>query len=90
MPLPKQKKTMTVGAREANQHFSKMLREVELGTEVVITRNGKEIARLLPAAHLKDQKARQRAIEKMVAMMKKGLPIKPLGRRLTRDEMHEG
>ena len=90
MTLPKQKKTMTVGAREANQRFSKMLREVELGTEVVITRNGKEIARLLPAANLKDQKARQRAIEKMVAMMKKGLPIKPLGRRLTRDEMHEG
>ena len=89
MNVHKPKKTVTVGAREANQRFSHILREVELGTEVVITRNGKEIARLVPSARIGDQKARQRAIEKMVAMMKKGLPIKSIGRRLTRDEMHE-
>jgi prevent-host-death family protein len=83
------KKTLTVGAREANQRFSHFLREVELGTEVVITRNGKRVARLAPIDRTLDEKARQRAIDKMVAMMKKGLPIRNIGRRLTRDEMNE-
>lgn len=83
------KKTVTVGAREANQRFSHLLREVELGTEVVITRNGREVAKLSPIGAEIDEKARERAIAKMVAMMRKGLPIKNIGRRLTRDEMNE-
>jgi prevent-host-death family protein len=83
------KKTLTVGAREANQRFSHFLREVELGNEVVITRNGKQVARLAPIDRALDEKVRQRAIDKMVAMMKKGLPVRNIGRRLTRDEMNE-
>jgi prevent-host-death family protein len=83
------KKTVRVGAREANQRFSHFLREVEEGNEVVITRNGKEVARLVPSEAPDDNKVRQRAIEKMIAMMKKGLGTSKLGRRLTRDEMHE-
>ncbi len=89
MSTTRSKKTLTVGAREANQRFSHFLREVELGTEVVITRNGKEVARLTPSAKPIDDRERQRAIAKMVAMMKKGLGMSKLGRRLTRDEMHE-
>lgn len=83
------KKTLTVGAREANQRFSHFLREVEMGSEVVITRNGKEVAKLVSSKKQRDERARQRSIAKMVAMMKKGLPIKNIGRRLTRDEMNE-
>lgn len=83
------KKTLTVGAREANQRFSHYLREVELGGEVIITKNGKEIAKLSAIDASVDERARQRAIDKMAAMMKKGLPIKNIGRRLTRDEMNE-
>jgi prevent-host-death family protein len=83
------KKTVTVGAREANQRFSHFLREVEEGTEVLITRNGKTVARLTAVAVEVDDKVRQRNFAKMVAMMKKGLGTSKLGRRLTRDEMHE-
>ena len=38
----------TVGAREANQQFSKLLREAENGREIIITRNGTAVARLVP------------------------------------------
>ncbi|MBZ0253867.1 MAG: type II toxin-antitoxin system prevent-host-death family antitoxin [Candidatus Methylomirabilis sp.] len=38
----------TVGAFEAKTHFSKLLDEVEKGEEIVITRRGKEVARLTP------------------------------------------
>jgi len=37
-----------VGIHEAKTHFSKLLREVEAGTEVVILRGGKPVARLVP------------------------------------------
>lgn len=40
-------KTLTL--REANQSFSRCIREVEAGEEFVITRNGKPVARLSPA-----------------------------------------
>jgi len=89
MTARKAKRTLTIGAREANQRFSHFLREVEQGTEVVITKNGREVARLTAAAAPLTGKDRQKAIAKMVAMMRKGLGVSKLGRRPTRDEMHE-
>jgi prevent-host-death family protein len=38
-----------VGAYEAKTHLPRLLREVEAGETVVITRHGKPIARLVPA-----------------------------------------
>lgn len=38
----------TAGVFEAKQNFSQLLDAVEAGEEVVITRHGKEIARLSP------------------------------------------
>jgi prevent-host-death family protein len=83
------KKTLTVGAREANQRFSHFLREVELGNEVVITRNGKAVARLVPSPSPMDEKARLALIDKVMKATKKGLPITHGNRRFSRDEMHE-
>ena len=77
----------TVGAREANQQFSRLLREAEEGHEITITRNGRAIARLGPARGPKDEKARKKALDEMVQLMEKGLDFG--GRRFTRDEMHE-
>ena len=37
-----------VGVHEAKTHFSRLLREVEAGTEVVILRGGTPVARLVP------------------------------------------
>ncbi len=36
----------TVSAREANQGFSKLLKEVDGGEEIVITRRGEPVAKL--------------------------------------------
>ncbi|SNB76630.1 prevent-host-death family protein [Arboricoccus pini] len=38
----------TISLRDANQSFAKCVREVESGTEFVITRNGNAVARLVP------------------------------------------
>jgi prevent-host-death family protein len=38
----------TITARDANHHFSRVLREVEGGKEFVVTRNGVPVARIVP------------------------------------------
>jgi prevent-host-death family protein len=40
----------TIGAFEAKTHFAQLLQRVERGEEITITRRGKAIARLVPAA----------------------------------------
>jgi prevent-host-death family protein len=77
----------TVGAREANQQFSRLLREAEKGEEIAITRNGRVVARLGPARPIRSVRAQKKAVEEMVRLMKKGFDLG--GRRFTRDEMHE-
>ena len=41
--------TKSVGVHEAKTHLSRLLEEVSAGGEVVITRRGEEVARLVPA-----------------------------------------
>ena len=41
---------ITVGAFEAKTHLSTLLERVSRGEEVLITRHGKAVARLVPAA----------------------------------------
>lgn len=89
MNMMRPKKTLKVGAREANQRFSHFLREVESGNEVIITRNGTEVARLVPSQRPADEKARIALIEKVMKATRKGLPITHGSRRFSRDEMHE-
>jgi len=38
----------TVNVREARTHFSRLLRQVEAGDEIVIARHGTPVARLVP------------------------------------------
>lgn len=58
--------SQAVSARDANQHFSQLLRRVEAGEEVAITRRGTVVARLVPAVDDADQRAR--AIERLQQM----------------------
>jgi len=76
----------SVTAREASQAFSRILKEAERGQSVVITRRGEPVAVIAPY-HGPDARAREQAIDHIVALMHRGLPIG--GRRFTRDEMHE-
>jgi prevent-host-death family protein len=39
----------SVSAREANQQFSRILRDVEAGAEILVTRRGQPVARIVPA-----------------------------------------
>jgi prevent-host-death family protein len=75
----------SVTAREANQAFSRILKAAESGEPIVITRRGAPVAIIAP--YRAPHREREHAIEHIVAMMRKGLPIG--GRRFSRDEMHE-
>lgn len=76
-----------ITARDAKQSFSRRLREVEAGAEVVIAGNGRERARLGPAVPPTDSAARRRRIAEVVALMDRGLDRG--GRRHTRAGTHE-
>ena len=44
----------TVGSYEAKTHLPRLLEEVEHGAEIVITRHGKPVARLVPVTERVD------------------------------------
>lgn len=71
-----------IGAFEAKTHFSKLLERVEKGEEIVITRRGKRIARLVPERLVRDREAIRRTIAEMQALAQTvslgGLKIKDL------------
>lgn len=75
-----------ISAREANQAFSRILQEAEAGETILVTRRGKPVAVISPYK-TKLSPEREQAIEHIVALMRKGIPLG--GRRFTRDEMHE-
>ena len=60
---------LTVGAFEAKTHLSSLLERVERGEEVVITRHGKAVARLVPAARV-DRERVAAAIAKLKELAK--------------------
>jgi prevent-host-death family protein len=54
--------TITVGAFEAKTHLPSILDGVEAGKEYIITRHGKPVARVVPAA-----KADKKRIDELIA-----------------------
>ncbi|AUB81873.1 type II toxin-antitoxin system Phd/YefM family antitoxin [Candidatus Thiodictyon syntrophicum] len=77
-----------VSIRDANQHLSRYLDRVEQGTEILITRRGQPIARLLrvdPQGGLSD--AQRAARERLRARMETGYALG--GVRLEREALHE-
>ena len=55
---------MDVSVYEAKANLSKLLKDVEAGREVTITRHGRPVARLVP---VRDQAERERRAAKAVA-----------------------
>ena len=71
-----------VGAFEAKSRLGQLLDWVEAGEEVVITRRGKVVARLVPPSPAFDRERSRRAVQRIRAMRKGvtlgGLRIKDL------------
>ena len=55
----------TVGAFEAKTHLSALLDRVERGEEVVITKHGRPVARLMPAQSHTEHDAKEDLLEAM-------------------------
>jgi prevent-host-death family protein len=78
----------TITLHEADQTFSRVIREVEAGEEFTITRDGEPVARLVPVCRervltLEQEAARARTLERM----KKGWHLG--GERVNRDELYD-
>ena len=75
-----------VGAFEARSRLGQLLDWVEAGEEVVITRRGKPVARLVPPSLAFDRERSRNAVQKIRAM-RKGVT---LGRFKIKDLINEG
>ena len=77
-----------ISLREANQHLSRYIRSVEQGEELVITRRGKPVARLVPvSSERRLSPEQQAALERTRERMRRGWDLG--GRLPSRDEIHE-
>ena len=78
----------TVTLRDANQNFAKYVREVESGQELVITRHGVPVAKLVPAGGKRVLTAEQQAaLERTNKRMAKGWPLGEW--KISRDEIYD-
>jgi len=80
--------------REANQEFSRLVRQIErTGERVLVLRNGKPAVEIVPAGDKRPVRRRTQAQERAIRAFLKSARTKPGassgGRRWTRDELHE-
>jgi prevent-host-death family protein len=76
-----------VSLREANQQLARYVKTVEGGDEVVITRRGKPVARLVAIGAKRRLTAQQRAAwQRTLERMSRGFSLG--GRMPSRDELH--
>lgn len=55
----------TVGAFQAKTHFSELLEQVEKGEQIIITKHGRPVARLVPNTMSVDRHAIKQVIQRM-------------------------
>ena len=75
-----------ISATDANRNFSRLLREVENGARVTITKDGRPVAVLSPVGQ-QEPGNREAALQRMKALMEEGMEIGYQGP-LDRDELH--
>ena len=61
----------TVGAFEAKNKFGQLLDWIENGEEVLITRHGREVAKIVPSKPMIDREASRKAVQEIRKMRKK-------------------
>ena len=78
----------TISLMTANQEFSRLIREVERGEGVLITRRGRPIAKLVPhRADKTEDPEWAAAYERMMAQMEEGASL--AGLRIERAELYD-
>jgi prevent-host-death family protein len=80
----------SVTAREANQQFSRILRDVEAGAEIVVTRRGRPVARIVPAQPPGERRLtpeQEAALERTRQRLEKGWDLG--GGKFNRDELYD-
>ena len=75
---------ITVGAFEAKTHLSSLLERVAQGEEIIITRHGKPLARLVPV-NVADRSRIDSAISKL-KVMRKNCTLDDISWQTLRDE----
>ncbi len=74
--------------REVNQHLSRYIEIAERGEEIIITRRGRPVARLLAVKTSRDLNDEQeQALARSLARMKRGYDLG--GQPSNRDDIHE-
>ncbi len=76
----------TISARTANQQFSKLLAAAASGEEIVITRRGAPVAKIVPATTRDTSRERRIRIKRMVEMMRRGVHLG--GIRVRREDIY--
>jgi prevent-host-death family protein len=79
-----------VSAREANQQFARILREVEAGAEILVTRRGQPVARIVPAHPPGERQLtpeQEAALERTRQRLQKGWDLG--GGKFNRDELYD-
>ena len=75
-----------VGVSQARKQLARLLREVERGESVVITRHGRQVARLVPV----EGDRRRRDIEEVIEEMREFRRTHSLGGLKIKDLIEEG
>lgn len=77
-----------INIREVNQHLSEYIRSVEAGNEIVITKYGKAVARLVPVVEVRElNNEQQEALQRLRGHMERGHHLG--GQEFDRDLLHE-
>ena len=80
----------SVSAREANQQFARILRDVEAGAEILVTRRGQPVARIVPAHPPGERQLtpeQEAALERTRRRLEKGWDLG--GGKFNRDELYD-
>jgi len=75
----------SVSAADANRRFSELLRTVNTGRSVVVTKHGKAVARISPV--IQDDRAEEGARSALFARLSRERVVN--ARRWTRDELYD-
>ena len=80
----------SVSAREANQQFSRILRDVEAGIEILVTRRGQPVARIVPVKPSGERRLtpeQEAAHARTMERLRKGWNLG--GGKFNRDELYD-